>query len=72
MALLSTPSDDFLVFDSNVLIIVRERTPEITKKILDIVDRINEKYRYEITINPLITTGEDYVAHLFRRIVEKA
>jgi len=65
------PYEDFLVFDSNVLIVVKERRPEIVEKILEIVDRINEKYGNTVSISPLITTEDDHARELFKKAIEE-
>jgi len=71
LALLSAPHEDFSVFDSNVLIVVKKREPEIVSKILEIVDRINEKYGDKISISPLITTENDSLTRIFMRTIQR-
>ncbi len=59
VGLVALQLEEPLVYDSNVLIILRERSLDDVKEVLNVKREVERELKEGVTISPLITTSED-------------
>ena len=58
-------SEEPLLYEGNVLIVVRERRPELIARILELKREVEREFSDRITISPIIATPEDTIVERF-------
>ena len=61
---IASPSEDLLVYDSNVLVVVDAEDFEVRKDVIEIEGEVEKEFSWKIGISPLITK-ENNEAKLF-------
>jgi len=65
------PSEDFFVYGSNVLVVVKNADIKVRNKILAIVREVEKSFDDKIGISPFITTPNDSIIEKFREILHE-
>jgi len=64
------PSEDYFVYGSNVLVVVKDAPIEVRSKILAIVREVEKSFDDKIGISPFITTPNDSIIEKFMSVCE--
>ncbi len=59
VAVAASPGEDVMVYDSNVLVVLRGGGLEERWRVLEVARRVEEKFNGKIGINPLIVTEKE-------------